>query len=141
VFRSNPHTGKSYLVLTDVAYYLIFTAFILFTMTFVEPSDWSAVGNQLKHEVARVGGILLIMGILHAANVVALPIIGRLLTTPRRRDTGAGSAPTISTPPLGPGTWVLRIEPAPGEPEPPAIRFTAAYDDKDRSVTIRPSAR
>jgi len=120
VFRSNPHTGKSYLVLTDVAYYLIFTAFILFTMTFVEPSDWSAVGNQLKHEVARVGGILLIMGILHAANVVALPIIGRLLTTPRRRDTGAGSAPTISTPPLGPGTWVLRIEPAPGEPEPPA---------------------
>ena len=124
VFRSNPHTGKSYLVLTDVAYYLIFTAFILFTMTFVEPSDWSAVGNQLKHEVARVGGILLIMGILHAANVVALPIIGRLLTTPRRRDTsatpGAGSTPTISTPPLGPGTWVLRIEPAPGEPEQPA---------------------
>src|SRR3954447_6301259 len=119
VFRSNPHTGKSYLVLTDVAYYLIFTAFILFTMTFVEPSDWSVVGNQLKHEVARVGGILLIMGILHAANVVALPIIGQLLTTPRRRDTGAGSAPTISTPPLGPGTWVLRIEPAPDSPQQP----------------------
>jgi len=28
-----------------------------------------------------------------------------------------------------------------GEPEPPAIRFSAAYDGKDRSVTIRPSAR
>jgi len=124
VFRSNPHTGKSYLVLTDVAYYLIFTAFILFTMTFVEPSDWSAVGNQLKHEVARVGGILLIMGILHAANVVALPIIGRLLTGSRRRDTGEAvpttAMPTISTPPLGPGTWVLRIEAAPDAPEPPA---------------------
>ena len=124
VFRSNPRTGKSYLVLTDVAYYLIFTAFILFTMTFVEPSDWSAVGNQLKHEVARVGGILLIMGILHAANVVALPIIGRLLTGSRRRDTGEAvpttAMPTISTPPLGPGTWVLRIEAAPDAPEPPA---------------------
>ena len=36
VFHDNPLTGKSYLVLTDVAYYLIFTAFILFTMTFVE---------------------------------------------------------------------------------------------------------
>src|SRR3954463_383361 len=119
VFRANPHTGKSYLVLTDVAYYLIFTAFILFTMTFVEPSDWSDVGNQLKHEVARVGGILLIMGILHAANVVALPIIGRLLTGTRRRDQGPGSAPTIATPPLGPGTWVLRIEPAPDGPEAP----------------------
>ena len=59
------------------------------------------------------------MGILHAANVVALPIIGRLLTGSRRRDTGAGSAPTISTPPLGPGTWVLRIEAAPDASEPP----------------------
>lgn len=27
-----------------------------------------------------------------------------------------------------------------GEPEPPAIRFSATYDGKDRSVTIRPSA-
>ena len=119
VFRSNPRTGKSYLVLTDVAYYLIFTAFILFTITFVEPPDWSDVGNQLKHEVARVGGILLIMGILHAANVVALPVIGQLLTGPRRRDTATGSTPTISTPPLGPGTWVLRIEAAPDAPGSP----------------------
>ena len=37
VFRANPRTGKSYLVLTDVAYYLIFTSFVLFTVTFVEP--------------------------------------------------------------------------------------------------------
>ncbi len=40
VFRANPRTGKSYLVLTDVAYYLIFTSFVLFTVTFVEPDDW-----------------------------------------------------------------------------------------------------
>lgn len=26
-----------------------------------------------------------------------------------------------------------------GEPQPPAIRFTIAYDEKDRSVTIQPS--
>jgi hypothetical protein len=125
VFRANPRTGKSYLVLTDVAYYLIFTAFILFTMTFVEPADWvDSVGNQLKHEVARVGGILLIMGVLHAANVVALPVIGRLLTNTRRGEPGgrgaAGAVPTISTPPLGPGTWILRIEPTDPPVEPPA---------------------
>ena len=40
VFRANPRTGKSYLVLTDIAYYLIFTAFILFTITFEPPVDW-----------------------------------------------------------------------------------------------------
>ena len=119
VFRANPRTGKSYLVLTDVAYYLIFTAFVLFTVTFVEPADWKRMtGAQLKHEVARIGGILLIMGILHAANVVALPIIGRLLSSTKRLDDttptpapGATSS-SVSVPPLGPGTWILRIEPA-----------------------------
>ena len=89
VFRANPRTGKSYLVLTDVAYYLIFTSFVLFTVTFVEPSDWQgSTGDQLKHEVARIGGILLIMGVLHAANVVALPIIGRLLSSNKHLDEG-----------------------------------------------------
>mgnify|MGYP005816001225 CR=1 FL=1 len=49
---------------------LIFTAFILFTVTFEEPADRvDSTGAQLEHEVARIGGILLIMGVLHAANV------------------------------------------------------------------------
>ena len=125
VFRENPRTGKSYLVLTDVAYYLIFTAFIMFTMTFVEPSDWVAsTGNQLKHEVARVGGILLILGILHTANVLALPIIGSLLSHGHPRSTpargaGASGPATWSAPPLGPGTWIVRIEPSETPPEGP----------------------
>ena len=90
MFRANPRTGKSYLVLTDVAYYLIFTSFILFTVTFVAPVEWeTSTGEQLKHEVARVGGILLIMGILHALNVVALPVIGRLLSLNKRLDDDA----------------------------------------------------
>src|SRR4051794_1038307 len=130
VFRANPRTGKSYLVLTDVAYYLIFSAFILFTVTFEEPAAWKrSVGAQLKHEVARVGGILLIMGILHAANVVALPVIGRLLGSGRQsedpaatrpRPTATGATPA-SVPPLGPGTWILRIEAGPeAEGSPPS---------------------
>ena len=120
VFRANPRTGKSYLVLTDVAYYLIFTSFVLFTVTFVEPYDWArSTGAQLKHEVARVGGILLIMGILHAANVVALPIIGRLLSSNKRLDEGRPAGTSIGTPPLGAGTWILRVEPGPGTATPP----------------------
>ena len=124
VFRANPRTGKSYLVLTDVAYYLIFTSFVLFTVTFVEPADWArSTGAQLKHEVARVGGILLIMGILHAANVVALPIIGGLLSSNKRlgdsrAHPGSGVQSSISVPPLGPGTWILRIEQGPGSTSP-----------------------
>ena len=126
VFRANPRTGKSYLVLTDVAYYLIFTSFVLFTVRFVEPSDWrDSTGAQLKAEMARVGGILLIMGVLHAANVVALPIIGRLLSHNNRLEDGKPTPKTSapisgSMPPLGPGTWILRIEPSP-DPDPPDI--------------------
>lgn len=123
VFRANPRTGKSYLVLTDVAYYLIFTAFVLFTVTFEEPASWVRTGAQLKHEVARIGGILLIMGVLHAANVVALPVIGGLLSSNHLEGpvhaVAPVTVPSAHVPPLGPGTWLLRIEPAPGAPSPP----------------------
>ena len=42
VFRSNPSTGKSFIVLTDVAYYLIFAAYILFTTTIERPTSSTA---------------------------------------------------------------------------------------------------
>ncbi len=81
IFRSNPRTGKSYLVLMDVAYYLIFTAFILFTISFERERALSqeVVADQLESAAVRVGGMLLLMGILHGHNVISLPIIGRLL--------------------------------------------------------------
>ncbi len=88
VFRSNPSTGKSFIVLTDFAYYLIFTAYIAFTSTVDRPSDWSrTVGaEQVQHSIMRGGGILLIIGLLHGVNLLVLPIIGRLLTLNRRLD-------------------------------------------------------
>ena len=88
VFRSNPSTGKSFIVLTDFAYYLIFSAYILFTTTIDRPREWSpTVGaDQIEHTIVRVGGILLIIGLLHGINLLVLPIIGRLLTLNRRLD-------------------------------------------------------
>lgn len=88
VFRSNPSTGKSFIVLTDFAYYLIFSAYILFTTTIDRPREWTAnVGaDQVEHTIVRVGGILLIIGLLHGVNLLVLPIIGRLLTLNRRLD-------------------------------------------------------
>ena len=41
VFRANPRTGKSFIVLMDVAYYLIFMAFILFTVHFEPDKGWA----------------------------------------------------------------------------------------------------
>lgn len=88
VFRANPRTGKSFIVLMDVAYYLIFFAFILFTVQFEPAGGWedSVNADQLRATAVRVGGILLIVGVLHGLNVLTLPVIGRILTLNRRLD-------------------------------------------------------
>lgn len=88
VFRANPATGKSFILLADIVYYLIFGAYILFTVRFERETGWSeTVGaRQLQWEVARIGGILLIIGILHGANIVLMPVLGRLFSLNRRLD-------------------------------------------------------
>jgi len=88
VFVANPRTGKSYLVLMDVAYYLIFGAYVLITIRFEPPTDWgdTVTAEQLQAETVRVAGLLILMGLLHGLNVITLPIIGRLLSLNRRLD-------------------------------------------------------
>ncbi len=94
VFRANPRTGKSYLVLMDVAYYLIFTAYILFTVTFEASAAWERSNAAvLQDEVVRVAGILLIMGALHGLNVLSLPLIGRLLGLSRQLEEDVPRTP------------------------------------------------
>jgi len=95
VFRANPRTGKSFIVLMDVAYYLIFFAYILFTVQFEPAGGWADTvdADQLRATAVRVGGILLVVGLLHGLNVLTLPIIGRLLTLNRRLDEDTAFPP------------------------------------------------
>lgn len=88
IFRANPRTGKSYLVLMDVAYYLVFVAYIMFTVAIEQRSDWrgSPIGTQIEGELIRVGGMLLLMGVLHGFNVLSLPLVGRLLGLTRQLE-------------------------------------------------------
>jgi hypothetical protein len=109
VFRANPRTGKSYMVLMDIAYYLIFTAYILFTATFQPPRAWDATVNaaQIEDSLVRLGGMLLLMGVLHGMNVLSLPVIGRLL------GFGRDFARAAAAPPPGGGAVQ---DPAAGSP-------------------------
>jgi hypothetical protein len=86
VFHDNPLTGKSYIVLTDIVYYLIFTAYILFTIRTEPPSSLTndVTATQVKDAAARLGGILLIIGVLHGLNIVIMPVLGRLFSLNRR---------------------------------------------------------
>ena len=88
VFRANPRTGKSYLVLMDFAYYMIFGAYILFVIKWEPDQGWEQTVNaeQLQGSVVRVGGMLLLMGLLHGLNVLTLPMIGRIFTLNRPLD-------------------------------------------------------
>ena len=102
VFHDNPLTGKSYIVLTDVVYYLIFAAYILMTATFAPVSDWNnsstgtVTSEQVQASAIRIGGILLVIGVLHGLNIVLMPVLGRLFSmnrslsgAPRRPGPGA----------------------------------------------------
>jgi len=103
VFRANPRTGKSFILLTDFAYYLIFFSYILFTLSFEAKGSWEQTVNaqQLQHETARVAGILLIIGVLHSVNLLAMPVMGRLLTLNRRLDEAMPPPPAPAPPPSG----------------------------------------
>ncbi len=95
VFHDNPQTGKSYIVLTDIVYYLIFTAYILFTIRVDAPVYYMGEVHPdlVKAELVRIGGILLIIGVLHGLNLVIMPVLGRLFSLNRRlppRDPGDG---------------------------------------------------
>jgi hypothetical protein len=86
VFHDNPLTGKSYIVLTDIVYYLIFSAYILFTVRVDAPSYYrgDVHPDLVKVELVRIGGILLIIGVLHGLNLVIMPVLGRLFSLNRR---------------------------------------------------------
>ena len=91
VFHDNPLTGKSYIVLTDIVYYLIFSAYILFTIKVAPDSTWAiaqpvidVTAGQVTWELGRIGGILLVIGILHGLNIVLMPVLGRLFSLNRR---------------------------------------------------------
>ena len=75
-------------MLTDFAYYLIFGSYVLFTLVFERPDDWTPMVNavQFKIETVKIAGLLLIIGVLHGMNLLMLPIIGRLLTLNRQLD-------------------------------------------------------
>jgi hypothetical protein len=88
VFHDNPLTGKSYIVLTDIVYYLIFAAFILMTANFAPVWGNQFTGlvtaEQVQQSVLRIGAILLIIGLLHGVNIVLMPVLGRLFSLNRK---------------------------------------------------------
>jgi hypothetical protein len=97
-FAGNPETGTQVLRLLDIAYYLIFGAYIVMTLVYEPPRDLPFLDRQftdtLTAEALRLGGLLLLMGLLHIALLLALPIVGLVHSANLRRARIAEGAPS-----------------------------------------------
>lgn len=102
VFAGNPETGTQVLRLLDIAYYLIFGAFTLMTLMFEPPMElpfWDREFiDQLASQAVRLGGLLMLMGVLHVLLLISLPVVGLVHMANERRARLADGA--VSTDPL-----------------------------------------
>ena len=96
VFTAHPSTARHFLRVLDVAYYLVFTAFVLIETQVVPREEWlgaSGTAVHLQWLTERIGAMLLLMGLLHAITIALLPVLGvvfssiwRQLTPEERRS-------------------------------------------------------
>ncbi len=59
------------------------------TANFAPQDDWDfttglVTAQQVQESVVRIGGILLVIGILHGLNLVLMPVLGRLFSLNRK---------------------------------------------------------
>lgn len=85
IFTASPETGGRLLRLLDVAYYLVFGGYVLVTVRMSAPISYTLwrAGDQISEAAARMGGLLLAMGALHAVTVAVLPLVGLVFNTTR----------------------------------------------------------
>lgn len=94
VFGGFGDTGERFLRLLDVAYYLVFTGFILMSTSLQRFSAPSSLTTLLERSTDRVGAMLLLMGLMHATTLSVLPLIGLIhASTVRRQLRGAMTDP------------------------------------------------
>jgi len=87
VFRSNTDTGRSFLTLMDVAYYLIFGAYTIMSLRYAPPANvhGSDLVEWIGWETQRLAGLFLLMGVLHAVTLIVLPVVGLVFAANMRR--------------------------------------------------------
>jgi hypothetical protein len=83
LWRTTPELPTALLRLLDVAYLLVFGGYILLTTYFDFGRSTAVVAGQVEDMLQRVGGLLLIMGLLHAATIMTLPFIALVSNSTR----------------------------------------------------------
>lgn len=76
-----PRVATGLLRLLDIAYGLVFAGYILLT---TRMAGENLIDEQLADAALRIGGLLLLMGVLHALTLMALPIVALVDNSTRR---------------------------------------------------------
>jgi hypothetical protein len=74
----------------DVAYYLVFSAFVVIETRVVPREEWlgpDGTGVHFEWVAARIGQMLLLMGVLHAITIAVLPVLGVVFSSIWRQLT------------------------------------------------------
>ena len=91
---STEDVGMVFLRLIDVAYYLVFAGYVILTTPVSDVDGVRALGAMLEVTVERFGGLLLLMGVMHAATITVLPLIGLIhASTVREQCRAALTSP------------------------------------------------
>jgi hypothetical protein len=83
LWRRTPEMPTALLRLLDVAYLLVFGGYILLTVSFDFGSSAIGVAEQVEELCWRVGGLVLTMGMMHAATIMTLPIVALVSNSTR----------------------------------------------------------
>ncbi len=85
LLHSSPDSGTRLLGLLDTAFYLVLGGYTLMTASF-SPTDsyyLSHLGGQVGEAAWRIGGLLLLTGVLHATTLMVLPLISLVFNANR----------------------------------------------------------
>jgi len=97
VFHLSAATGGRFLVVLDIAYYLVFTGLILGNADFGPPRAELALPSAFEDTAFTLAFLLLFMGLLHAVNIATLPFVGLVFNSvirlTLRREAGDAAPP------------------------------------------------
>jgi hypothetical protein len=100
VFRLDPATGMRFLRLLDIAYYLALFGLIIARVELTGAGRMPLLRSALESTLDDLASLLMLIGVLHAANLLVLPVVGLVFSSVVRR--AARDRAGVEAPPLSP---------------------------------------
>jgi hypothetical protein len=85
-FSMSSETGERFSRVLDLAYYLSFGGLIVVSTSITDPFSSMVFPAELKSALIELGRFLLLMGLAHALNLIAIPVVGLISGSTLRRS-------------------------------------------------------